>query len=253
VRPRLLLPQRLLQLLDRDSLRLLFLHELAHIKRGDILVNWLATMVHVVHWFNPLVAMAMARMRADREMATDALVLSLGDGTDRRRYGETLIRLLELGSAREALPGAVGVLEDKAELKERVTMIAEHGRNAQRWPALAGALILGLAATTLTGAVEVTNALAKAPPPGMAMLRGSVKTCTDGKPVRGASLVVAGESTGVEHVATSTRKGTYVFGVLPPGTHVIRVEAAGMKTVSRDVRVSEDSRVVVNFCLTKSE
>jgi bla regulator protein BlaR1 len=162
LRPRLLLPDRLIETFDREALRLLFLHELAHVRRRDILVNWVATFVHVIHWFNPLVALAMSRMRADRELATDSLVLSHRGEAENRPYGNTLIRLLEFAAAPSLLPGTVGVLEDKAELTRRVTMIATHSRTAYRWSALAATLLLFLAVTTLTGApapVEDTAAV----------------------------------------------------------------------------------------------
>jgi beta-lactamase regulating signal transducer with metallopeptidase domain len=158
LRPRLLLPERLLETFDGEALRLLFLHELAHVKRRDILVNWLATLVHVLHWFNPLVALAMARMRADRELATDSLVLSDRGEAHNRSYGETLIRLVEFAAAPSLLPGTVGVLEDKAELRRRVTMIATHKAGAYRRSLLAAGVLLALAATTFTGSVKATDA-----------------------------------------------------------------------------------------------
>jgi beta-lactamase regulating signal transducer with metallopeptidase domain len=154
LRPRLLLPERLLESFDRDALRLLFLHEIAHAKRRDILVNWLATAVHVVHWWNPLVAYALARMRAEREIATDAAVLSHEPETAGRQYGETLIRLLEFSSDRALLPGTAGVLEDRSELERRVTMIAQHRRTPRRGTALFAGLVLALGLTTLTRAAS---------------------------------------------------------------------------------------------------
>lgn len=152
LRPRLLLPVRLLESFDRDALRLLFLHELSHAKRRDILVNWLATAVHVVHWWNPLVAYALGRMRAEREIATDAAVLSHEPEAAGRRYGDTLVRLLEFSAEHELLPGSVGVLEDKSELKRRVTMIVQHRRAPRRGTALFAGLVLALGLTTLTRA-----------------------------------------------------------------------------------------------------
>jgi beta-lactamase regulating signal transducer with metallopeptidase domain len=160
LRPRLLLPERLLEAFDRDALRLLFLHEIAHAKRRDILVNWLATAVHVVHWWNPLVALAFARMRAEREMATDAAVLAREPEAAGRRYGETLIRLLEFSSDRELLPGTAGVLEDRSELERRVTMIAQHRRTPRRGTALFAGLVLALGLTTLTRAASPPETVA---------------------------------------------------------------------------------------------
>jgi len=57
-------------------LRYVFLHELGHLKRGDILVNWLMALPLVLHWFNPLVWYAIQRIRVDGESACDALALS---------------------------------------------------------------------------------------------------------------------------------------------------------------------------------
>jgi bla regulator protein BlaR1 len=65
--------------------------------------------VHVVHWWNPLVAYALGRMRAEREIATDAAVLAHEPEASGRRYGDTLIRLLEFSSAPGFLPGTAGV------------------------------------------------------------------------------------------------------------------------------------------------
>lgn len=76
VRPTLLLPIDVQKTFDPDELRLIFLHELAHLKRGDVIVQSLIAVLQVLHWFNPLLWFAFQRMRADREPAADALVLS---------------------------------------------------------------------------------------------------------------------------------------------------------------------------------
>src|ERR1051326_4806184 len=55
LRPRLLLPSGLARSFSEEELRHVFLHELSHIKRKDILVGWLMTALQIVHWFNPLV------------------------------------------------------------------------------------------------------------------------------------------------------------------------------------------------------
>ncbi len=52
-RPRLLLPRCLLQSLDNRELRMIFLHELMHIKHGDLRLNWLLILEQAAHWFNP--------------------------------------------------------------------------------------------------------------------------------------------------------------------------------------------------------
>ncbi|HUT47305.1 MAG TPA: M56 family metallopeptidase [Sedimentisphaerales bacterium] len=69
VRPRLLLPQGMLETYGLEELRYVFIHELAHLKQRDIYLGWLMALLQVVHWFNPLMWFAFGRMRADRELA----------------------------------------------------------------------------------------------------------------------------------------------------------------------------------------
>src|SRR6185312_8141312 len=76
-RPRILIPPGLLNGLTSDELRYVFLHELAHIRRHDVAANWLLALIQIMHWFNPILWIAFARLRADRELARDATVLSL--------------------------------------------------------------------------------------------------------------------------------------------------------------------------------
>ena len=75
LRPKLLLPTGLIRRLDESELRHVFLHELAHLRRHDVLLNWLAALLQIIHWFNPMIWFGFARMRADREFACDALAL----------------------------------------------------------------------------------------------------------------------------------------------------------------------------------
>ena len=51
-RPRLLLPADVADRLPRHARRLVLLHELAHVRRRDVPVGWLASAVAAVHWFN---------------------------------------------------------------------------------------------------------------------------------------------------------------------------------------------------------
>ena len=95
IRPRLLLPVGMIEQLSLDELRYVFLHELAHLKRHDIGLGWLAALCQALHWFNPLVWIAFWTMRADRELACDALALSTITPEQSGEYGQTILRLLE--------------------------------------------------------------------------------------------------------------------------------------------------------------
>lgn len=154
IRPRLLIPETLLETLDATQLRHVFMHELAHLKRNDIVVNWLAAALQVLHWFNPVIWYAFHRMRADRELACDALAMTYMDAGEVQSYGYTLVGLFESRSLPHPLPGVVGIVESKTHLKRRITMIASFTRPARHWSVLAMALLLTLILVGLTDATE---------------------------------------------------------------------------------------------------
>jgi bla regulator protein BlaR1 len=124
LRPRILLPQGLIETLGLDELHYVFLHELAHLKRHDIYLAWLVCLLRVLHWFNPLIWLAFRRMRADQEMAADALAL-VNAGTDEsRHYGQTIVNLLERFSRPQYLPSLAGILENASHIETRIHRIA---------------------------------------------------------------------------------------------------------------------------------
>jgi len=79
LRIQLLLPKGLASSLTTRELTHVFLHEASHLKRGDMMLNWAVTVFQVIHWFNPVLWFGFSRMRADREVACDAMALSRSD------------------------------------------------------------------------------------------------------------------------------------------------------------------------------
>ena len=125
LRPRLLLPPGFTRGFSLDELRYVFLHELAHVKRHDILLGWLMAFLQILHWFNPLVWLAFSRMRVDRELACDALALSHAKEQDNQPYGRTIVKLLEQFGNSIRAPSLAGIVEEKQQMKERIIMIAK--------------------------------------------------------------------------------------------------------------------------------
>jgi beta-lactamase regulating signal transducer with metallopeptidase domain len=150
-RPRLLFPPGLLANFSAQQLRFIFLHELAHVRRADILVNWLTAVLQILHWFNPLVWLAFHRLRADRELACDALALGVAEPGEYHAYGLTVIKLLENLAPSSAMPGVAGILEDRSQMKRRIRMIGGF-RPGARWSVVALGLVAILALVGLTDA-----------------------------------------------------------------------------------------------------
>ena len=147
----LLLPEQTLAAFSPDELRYVFLHELAHVKRRDMLVNWFLTVLRVVHWFNPLIWLAFRRMATDRELAADALALSCVEVRENKAYGQAIIKLIENLLRPAPVTGLIGILEDKNQMKRRMSMIAKY-KPTKRGPMLAVAAFASLALIALTDA-----------------------------------------------------------------------------------------------------
>ena len=154
LRPRLLLPKGILEKLNEDQLRYVFLHELGHLKRHDIAVSWLTTFLQTIHWFNPLVWYAFYQMRVDQEAACDAYVLSRLKTDQSNDYANTIIGLLESFCQNRQLPALVGILENKSQIKRRLTMIIQNNKYSKKLTLLASSLLLSVCFIFFTCAQE---------------------------------------------------------------------------------------------------
>jgi beta-lactamase regulating signal transducer with metallopeptidase domain len=152
-RPTLLFPSGLAASFDRDELRHIVLHELWHLRRGDVAVSWILSAIQALHWFNPFVWFAMARIREERELACDELALSCLEEGERLGYGRTVLKLLERFRTTAPVPALVGIVNHKQQMKRRLTMIASY-RNRTRFS------ILFLSALVFVTTVALTDATA---------------------------------------------------------------------------------------------
>lgn len=151
-RPVLLLPANLLETLDDVEWRNILLHEFGHLRRWDPLSNAWMSLAGIVHWFNPLVIWAIRRMRQDRELACDQLVLARAGQAASHSYGATLLKLASLPSPVVPLfqLERIGILEGAGPLKNRLLAL----RNR---PMAWLSAVLGTAAIGLLGACALTR------------------------------------------------------------------------------------------------
>jgi bla regulator protein blaR1 len=159
MRPKLLLPNDAAGL-DDERLQLVMLHELAHVRRCDVAVNWLLVVIRAVHWWNPVYWLAAARFSNLREQACDAFVMRRG-GQSARAYSELLLTFAERELPgrgwRVTLPaaglGLLPTLLGKRAVRNRLRALHSAGLKQNRWHAgLVAASIALVAAGGLTDA-----------------------------------------------------------------------------------------------------
>ncbi|MDX1660448.1 MAG: M56 family metallopeptidase [Gemmatimonadota bacterium] len=116
VRPVVLLPSTA-ESWSAPLRRHVLLHELAHVKRYDCLVQIVARVALAIHWFNPLAWIAARRLRLERERACDDHVL--GCGADACDYAEDLVEMARRLTPSRGVALALG-MADPSRFGDRV-------------------------------------------------------------------------------------------------------------------------------------
>ncbi|MEN6625295.1 MAG: M56 family metallopeptidase [Candidatus Sumerlaeia bacterium] len=155
LKPRIVLPASLPGELNNAQLEDVLLHELIHWRRRDLLSGWLQIIVQALFWFHPLVWLAGAQLRHERECACDEAALESGC-SQARRYGESLLKVLLAARGRSAVAmGFLGIFERNTRLQRRLEEIMNQETRVRRlgwwgWVSLAVFAILCLPMAALS-------------------------------------------------------------------------------------------------------
>ncbi|MBC7961218.1 MAG: hypothetical protein H7X94_15270 [Vallitaleaceae bacterium] len=125
--PKLLIPVGFEEKINAEEMKLIMIHELLHVKRKDILVNIIMTLIQCLHWFNPILLFAFRQIQSDREMACDEMVLKLSKNNDQYHYGSLILKLIMQGNKRVPMSVA-GMSIYKHSMKRRIYMITQFNR-----------------------------------------------------------------------------------------------------------------------------
>lgn len=149
-RPKVLLSKKHMKVLNEQQLQYVFYHELAHIKRKDVAVNWIMYSLILLNWFNPILWYAYFCMREDQELACDAYALTFIDKEEQIAYGHTIIALLEHYSYQ--VPSLANLSRNKRTLKRRIVMIKKFQKKSYRLSLLGVIAIAAIAGGFLLNA-----------------------------------------------------------------------------------------------------
>ena len=120
--PVILLPLEAMDWNDQRKKEVL-LHELAHIRRADLMSEWVGVLACTVQWFNPFVWWAHRSMIIERERACDDMVL--GTGADPSHYADCLLKTaVECRSMPAPCPG----MARPSDLETRLVSVLDGSR-----------------------------------------------------------------------------------------------------------------------------
>lgn len=159
--PKLLLPAEA-EKWDDARLKAVLLHELAHVKRHDCLTHALSQLIACFYWPNPLIWIALWRLRLERERACDDLVLASGQRAS--DYAEQLLAVATSLRPSVLGAGAAIAMAKPIGMEGRIMAILDQKRSRR--------------AVSRT-AVAVTAALLAAVAAPVAMLEAEDPLCQD--------------------------------------------------------------------------
>jgi beta-lactamase regulating signal transducer with metallopeptidase domain len=124
VRPVVLLPNESHDWSD-ERRRFVLLHELAHVKRLDVLFQSIARLACALYWFNPLAWYALWRLRVERELACDDCVVAAGE-----RPSDYASQLVQIARAYRPARFSVGVaMARSTKLEQRIVAMLDRARS----------------------------------------------------------------------------------------------------------------------------
>ena len=123
--PVILLPRILVENLSDAQRHTVLLHEIFHVRRRDVWINFAQALLQIAYWWHPLLWFANARIRRLREEAVDdAVMLALRDQAE--TYAPTLLEVAKLTIHRPLLSlGLVGVMESRSALRQRIERLLD--------------------------------------------------------------------------------------------------------------------------------
>jgi TonB family protein len=123
--------------------QMVLLHELAHVRRGDVATHLMARLALSLYWWNPLAWTAWREFLKERERAADDLVLSSGAAAT--EYAGHLLEVARTMQTSQPVAWAAVAMARPSQLEGRLVAILDGRRNRQQPGRLAAALAVTLA------------------------------------------------------------------------------------------------------------
>jgi len=171
-RPAVCLPEDAAAGWSEGRRRMVLLHEMAHIRRGDTVWHAVARFALSIYWWNPLAWTAWRESLKEAEAAADDLVLAAGARAS--DYAALLLDVAREFTTRSAGAPAALAMARRSQLEGRLIAILDAGVNRQPRERLAAALAV-LAALLVVPFAAVRAQEAPAAASGVTVFRAAVR------------------------------------------------------------------------------
>jgi len=128
LKPLILIPVGLLIAVPAEEIEAILIHELAHIRRSDYLVNLLQSLMEIVFFFNPAVLWVSALLKTERENCCDDIAVA--QSSNKVNYIKALVSCQEYNISSSAPAYAMALKNNKNHLKDRVTRIISNNNHS---------------------------------------------------------------------------------------------------------------------------
>lgn len=134
-----------------EKLKYVFMHEMIHQKRRDLIIKWLAVLASVIHWFNPFSYIVLRQIDTECELSCDFEATKKLSAAERKEYMKTILAFAEINTTGKPLVAQFS--SDKRLLKRRFSLIKTPPRTCSAMSAMSGllALIILLCAACVNG------------------------------------------------------------------------------------------------------
>jgi len=225
-RPKVILPAAAATWTEERA-RVVLSHELAHIYRGDWIVQLGAELLRAVYWFNPLLWFTCRRLRLESEHACDDEVMSRGvPGTDYATHLVELARALNM-QRHMWLPAPAMARHSSLERRVRAMLNVDCNR---------GRISHGTRAVIFATLLGATAAVAAAQS-GFASLTGRVAD-EQGRGVPSVAVVLVNEARQAKYEVKTNTGGQFEFVGLPAGDYGLEAKGNGFQGLKDVVTVS---------------
>jgi TonB family protein len=242
-RPAIILPEAAHEWSQRQ-LEFVLAHELAHVRRHDCLTQVLAQLACTLFWFHPLVWIAAAQMRKERECACDDVVLSVGHrATD---YAEFLLAFGRCLQKLNPTWSTTVAMAQPSQLEVRMKALLDSQLNHRLLPA-SRVLFAAVFAIALLVPAAVIHASAKNETVGgkTGIISGTV--LGPGQTgASGARVALVDMKTSKEISESTNEDGRFEFPGVPAGGYRLEITKPGFApTIIPGIEVAPSRSVLV--------